>query len=209
MRPLARLTAVVASLSLAMGACGDDGRTLREPGTGGATARPVPPSTTLADLFADAAADQFTLRSPAVGPGGTLPFRHARGGANIPPELQWRGVPADAVELAVVMVDLSANDFVHWVVSGIDPTTIQLFEALVPPGAVQAINDFGEQGWGGPAPPLGEGAHTYVFKLFALGAPSGIAPGTAGAEAIAQIEAVAIGVTELITFFSQENALDP
>ena len=33
---------------------------------------------------------------------------------------------------------------------------------------VQARNDFGNIGYGGPCPPKGHGAHHYHFKLFAL-----------------------------------------
>jgi Raf kinase inhibitor-like YbhB/YbcL family protein len=190
-------------------ACSSDGRSLREPGTGGATPRPVPETTTTIDVFAGVKPGDFVLRSPAARDGDLLPVRHARGGSNIAPEVRWQGVPAEAVELALVMVDINANNFVHWVVTGIDPATPGLFEALVPPGAVQALNDFGELGWGGPAPPIGEDAHSYVFKLFALGEPSGMQSGELGSAAIPMLEAKAIGVTELITFYGQTAALDP
>ena len=195
--------------TLLLGACSDDGRELREPGTGGATPRPVPESTTSIDIFAGAELSSFTLRSPAARPGDLLPLRHARAGDNISPELSWINVPADAEELALVMVDLSANSFVHWVMAGIDPATVTVFEGLVPPGAVQTLNDFGELGWGGPAPPVGDDAHSYVFKLFALDRPSGLLSGEVGRTAIAQIEESAIGVAELITFYRQAAALDP
>ncbi len=192
-----------------MTGCGDDGRSLREPGTGGATPRPVPETTTSVDLFADADANGFTLRSPAARPGDLLPYRHSRAGANVSPEVQWRNVPDDAVELALVMVDITAGDFVHWVIAGIAPTSTTIFEALVPPGAVQALNDFGEPGWGGPAPPLGDDAHSYVFKLFALSEPSGLQGGERGSDVIADLEAKAIGIAELVTFYRQSVGVDP
>ena len=189
--------------------CSGDGRQLREPGTGGATPRPVPESTTSIDVFADVEPGTFALRSPAAGPGDLLPFRHARAGSNTAPELHWRGVPVEAVELALVMVDITANDFVHWVIAGIDPTSVTLFEALVPPGAVQAINDFGELGWGGPAPPIGDDAHSYVFTLFALRELSGLTGGEVGSDVIARLEASAVGAAELITFYRQAAVIDP
>ena len=42
------------------------------------------------------------------------------------------------------------------------PTT-----ATLPSGAKQGKNDFGNIGYGGPAPPKGK-AHRYFFKLYAL-----------------------------------------
>lgn len=32
-------------------------------------------------------------------------------------------------------------------------------------------NGFGERGWGGPQPPVGDEAHRYFFRLYALPAP--------------------------------------
>ena len=51
--------------------------------------------------------------------------------------------------------------WVHWIVWNIDPTTTEL-ENLTEEG----MTDFGEEGYGGPAPP--DKRHTYVFKLYAL-----------------------------------------
>ena len=53
--------------------------------------------------------------------------------------------------------------WVHWVMWNIDPTNTELFvENLTREG----MTDFGEVGYGGPAPP--DKRHTYVFKLYAL-----------------------------------------
>ncbi len=188
-------------------ACSNDGRALREPGTGGATPRPLPTTTVPVDLFADAIPGTFTVRSPAVRPGDLLPHRHTAGGANVAPELQWRNPPAGAVEIAIVMTDIN-DGFVHWVVAGIDPVSGTVFEGLVPPGAVEAVNDFGQNGYGGPAPPIGSDAHSYVFKVLALDEFSGLAPDQVGADVIADIESKAIGVAELFTFYRQESVGD-
>ena len=50
--------------------------------------------------------------------------------------------------------------WVHWVVWNIDPTTTEL------ENVEEGMTDFGEEGYGGPAPP--DKRHTYVFKLYAL-----------------------------------------
>jgi len=200
-RPRAFL--IVAAVTLTA-ACSDDGKSLREPGTGGATPRPIPTTTVPVDIFSDAIAGDFVVRSPAVRPGDLLPRRHTAGGADVAPEIQWRNPPADAVEIAIVMTDIT-DGFVHWVVAGIDPVSGTVFEALIPPGAVETINDFGQSGYGGPAPPVGSDAHSYVFKVLALGEFSGITPDQLGRDVIAELEGIAIGVAELFTFYRQAS----
>jgi hypothetical protein len=49
-----------------------------------------------------------------------------------------------------------------------------------PAAAVEGRNDFGEEGYSGPLPPVGDGPHRYFFRVFAASAPLGL---TAGASA--------------------------
>ena len=75
------------------------------------------------------------------------------------------GTPDGTKSLALIMDDPDAMGavgkvWVHWVAWNIDPTTE--FENLTTEG----MTDFGEVGYGGPAPP--DKRHTYVFKLYAL-----------------------------------------
>jgi Raf kinase inhibitor-like YbhB/YbcL family protein len=69
----------------------------------------------------------------------------------------------------------------HWVIVNI-PASARAIEqgagtadgARLPPGSKQIVNDYagfsgGSPGWGGPCPPKGAKAHTYVFTLYALG----------------------------------------
>ncbi len=209
LHPFTRVTVLVV-VALASVACGGDGRRLPEPGTNGATPRPTTVTPVTADIFAGASDTEFALRSPSVSFGEMLPARHARDGGNVPPELRWTNVPPGTEELAVIMTDLSADGFVHWVMTGIDPMGGNtIYEALVPPGAVQARNDFGELGWGGPAPPAGDEAHTYAIRLLALGQTSGIQDGERGADLIPDLEGKAIGMAELVVFYRQAVAVDP
>ena len=186
----------MAALALAAAGCDiDDGRALAEPAPG-ATAPPMPvesTATTTAVLPPVGSADdgtQMQLASAAFLASQPIPAQYAcTGPAGTSPPLAWTGVPAGTVELAITMVDVSTPDqFVHWVVAGLDPNLLGLDEGSVPETAVEARNDSSEFGWFGPCPPAGE-THTYLFTLFALTTASGVAEGTGGPEAVAQIAA--------------------
>ena len=56
--------------------------------------------------------------------------------------------------------------WVHWVVWNIDPQELEINEGAIPENAVEGSTDFGQIGYGGPAPP--DKRHTYVFKIYAL-----------------------------------------
>ena len=49
-------------------------------------------------------------------------------------------------------------------------------------GGVQGKNDYGEIGWGGPAPPRGHGTHHYSFRLYALDGKLELPPGATKAQ---------------------------
>jgi hypothetical protein len=80
-------------------------------------------------------------------------------------------VPARTKELALLVEDPDANDFLHWGVLRIPPATQGFAEARTPAGVVQVKNGFGDRSWGGPCPPEGDKPHRYVFALYALDGP--------------------------------------
>jgi hypothetical protein len=123
-------------------------------------------------------------------------------GGGLSPALSWSGVPAGATNLAVVVTDLSADGFVHWVVTGIDPGVTGLGEGEAPAGGIQGTNGFGEVGWGGPCPPPGTGDHEYLVQLHALDRDLGLAPGFDGEEAIPDIEAASIATVSVVGRYS-------
>lgn len=123
------------------------------------------------------------LKSSAFTDHATIPDRYAKLGDNVSPPLTWSGVPDEAVELALVCEDPDApsGTFIHWLVTGIDPRSQGLDADEKPPGGHQHINGFGEPGWGGPQPPVGDKAHRYFFRVYALPGPVSI-PDEATAE---------------------------
>lgn len=110
--------------------------------------------------------------------GESIPVRHTADGENISPPLQITGVPGSAEEIALICEDPDApreEPWAHWVLWGLPPDTGEIPGHMSPveepeelPGAKQGYNDFGEIGYGGPAPPEGDGMHHYHFRVFVL-----------------------------------------
>ena len=82
---------------------------------------------------------------------------------NREPEINFRGYSAETKTLAIIMDDPDAmaavgKVWVHWL----------MYEHYFPQvhSPVLGKTDFGEIGYGGPAPP--DKRHTYVFKAYAL-----------------------------------------
>jgi Raf kinase inhibitor-like YbhB/YbcL family protein len=96
------------------------------------------------------------LHSPSFGDHQPIPTRHAKDHDNLSPALEWSGVPEEAVELAVLCEDPDAarGTFTHWVLAGLEPTAPGLVEGERPAAAVEGRNDFGEEGYSGPQPPV-------------------------------------------------------
>lgn len=181
-----------------------DGRALADPPPG-ATAPPLPSantSTTAAMVNPPVGSEEVTtlvLGSPAFATGQPIPDRYACDGDNVSPPLAWSGVPDGTVELALTVVDTDApgGQFIHWAITGLSGALTGIDEDGVPEGAVEARNDSSEFGWFGPCPPPGE-THQYVFTLYALSQPSGVAAGTGGPDAVRQI-AMSPGVAATLT----------
>ena len=105
------------------------------------------------------------LTSSAFSDGDEIPRECGYKNGNKEPPLTVSGTPDGTKSLALIMDDPDAMGavgkvWVHWVAWNIEPTTE--LENLTTEG----MTDFGEVGYGGPAPP--DKRHTYVFKLYAL-----------------------------------------
>ena len=109
---------------------------------------------------------------------GRYPVDHTCDGADAAPLIAWTAPPAGAVELAVIVTDADAENFVHYAVAGLPPVDGGLGGAAIP-GAIEGTNDFGRAGWSGPCPPEGT-THTYVWTVYALAEPSGFVEGGSG-----------------------------
>ena len=105
------------------------------------------------------------LTSSAFSYGDEIPRQFGYKNGNEEPPLTINGIPEGTKSLALIMDDPDAMGavgkvWVHWVIWNINPDTKRFNDAL------EGMTDFGEVGYGVPAPP--DKRHTYVFKLYAL-----------------------------------------
>lgn len=111
------------------------------------------------------------LASSAFEESGPIPKQFGYKHGNKLPQLSISDVPAEAKSLALIMDDPDAQQavgkvWVHWLLWNIDPSTSDMQDE--PAGSVSGTSDFGQTGYGGPAPP--DRRHTYFFRLYALDA---------------------------------------
>lgn len=120
-------------------------------------------------------AEKMTIKitSTAFEQEGMIPPKYTADGENISPPLTWDTVPEGTVTIALISDDPDApmGTWVHWVMWNVPPDKTGLPENVppdpnLPDGSIQGITDFGNPGYGGPAPP--SGTHRYFFKIYAL-----------------------------------------
>ena len=113
------------------------------------------------------------LTSSAFSHGGEIPREYGYKNGNKIPPLTVSGIPEGTESLALIMDDPDAMGAVgkvwlHWLEWNIIPNTLDysFFDLSHREDHFVGVNDFGEEGYGGPAPP--DKRHTYVFKVYAL-----------------------------------------
>jgi len=107
------------------------------------------------------------LTSSAFSHGEEIPRKCGYKNGNEAPPLAINGIPEGTKSLTLIMDDPDAMGavgkvWVHWVVWNINTNKNEITDNL----GSEGMTDFGEVGYGGPAPP--DKRHTYVFKLYAL-----------------------------------------
>jgi len=125
-------------------------------------------------VIAKDASAKLELTTTAFRPGGTIPQPFTCSGANVSPTLAWNNPPSGTQSFALIVddPDAPAGTWVHWVVFNLQSTARQLPEHVpsgetLAGGGKQGLNDFPENGYGGPCPPPGK-PHRYYFHLYAL-----------------------------------------
>lgn len=128
---------------------------------------------------------------------GPLPERFTADGEGVSPPLHWSGVPAQAVELVLIVEDADSPTplpLVHAIVHGLPADADEggaLAEGAMsadpdsPPQVAMGRNSLLMARWLPPDPPPGHGVHRYVFQLWAL-EPGEPLPDTPGRERLAE-----------------------
>lgn len=127
--------------------------------------------------------NNFRLWSSEFSDNGVLTKDHefnsfGGNGKNLSPEIEWNNPPVDTKSFALTVYDPDAptgSGFWHWVLLNISSDVRKLEQnagdlanKLAPSGALQILNDYGFQGFGGACPPIGDKPHQYEFSLHAL-----------------------------------------
>jgi hypothetical protein len=113
----------------------------------------------------------ITLQSDNFAQGGDLVAAHISNaggcsGVNQSPQLNWSGVPEDAVSLVIIVSDADDDNSTHWAIYGIPVATTELQQNAQIADPAEELVDYT-----GPCPPQGDGInHRYVFKIYALNA---------------------------------------
>ena len=118
--------------------------------------------------------NEMQLGSIDIESGGEIPIDFTCDGAEKSPQLMWSEPPNGTTSLSILVDDIDApsGSFIHWSVSDISNQTRSVTTGTNGDG-IEAVNGFGNEGWGGPCPPEGE-LHRYVFSIMAYNESSSL-----------------------------------
>ena len=105
---------------------------------------------------------EFSIISSNFDEGKEIPKEFGYKFENKEPKLDFKNVPKGTISIGLIMDDPDAmaavgKIWVHW---------LQYFDYPSQNLIIEGKTDFGEIGYGGPAPP--NGRHTYIFKGYAV-----------------------------------------
>ena len=127
----------------------------------------------------------------------------------ISPPVSWSAVPTGTQSIAILCDDPDApgGDWVHWVIFNLPPDMEKIAEAVpkdpkLPNGAIQGINDYGQNGYDGPCPP-GRRPHRYFYKVYALDTKLALGPKARKSDLLAAMEGHILAKGELMGKFGR------
>ena len=167
-------------------------------------------------------ASDYQVASPSfteISPKKRIPKVNSCYGENLSPPLSWSGAPAGTESYALIAEDGDHHTgiWVHWVLYNIPADVIELAEgiptstAVLPDGTTQGTNDHMNMGYEGPCPAQSvipwegrgivkvvEPPHRYHFRLYALDAELGLAPGATKGELLSAMEGHILAQAETV-----------
>ncbi len=147
----------------------------------------------------------FTLSTDSFDASGFFDSRYTCDFDNSSPEIRWDEPPEGTTSFALVVEDIDARGevFTHWLIYNL-PATLRHLPAGIPPqdslpnGIRQGLNGFGKLGYAGPCPPIGDRAHRYVIRLYALKQAPELASRARRAELLTSIGPLVLASTEIV-----------
>lgn len=137
-----------------------------------------------------------------------IPSHYTCDGADVSPDLEWSGAPADTKSFAIVLHDPDAHsDFTHWVAYNIPAGVHELAEGAstngaMPGGSAEGTNGFHKRGYGGPCPPPGK-PHHYTFVVYALDTNLDLPPGISRQQLEAEIQGHIVAEGQLVGLYQR------
>jgi len=151
---------------------------------------------------------KLDIKSTAFGEGNSIPKQYTCDGADISPQLSWSQPPEGTGSMVLICDDPDApmGTWVHWVLYGLSPDTLEISENIpddreVLGGAKHGVNDFHKYGYGGPCPP--GGTHRYFFKLYAVDTEVNLNPGATKDEVLDAIKGHVLAEGQLMGRYSR------
>ena len=165
----------------------------------------------------DASMGVFSLTSPVLAEGMRFANEYTCvGGIDVSPELAWTPGPAGTLSYAIVLTDVTFNNFVHWVIWDIPANTIPLSLPRAVPRSANLSSPVGAKqctsytspptfGYRGPCTPVNDGVHNYRFTVYALDVATlpGVTTNTARTAVRTQVLAHDLASASLNGTFSQ------
>ena len=111
----------------------------------------------------------ITLTSRSFGVNTSIPIDNTCDGKDVSPQLTWSSPPEGTKTLALLLEDLDASSYTHWLVFNLPAETTQIAEGgdVGELGGKLGSNDSPDLRYAGPCPPRRE-LHRYAFHLFAV-----------------------------------------
>lgn len=169
-------------------------------------------------MVSSANSREFSVTTNSFKANGTIPQRNLYNGfgcsgENISPNVEWHNPPAETASFAVTIYDPDAptgSGWWHWTVFNIPSSVASLSEGAsrnrdkMPQGAIEAMTDFGQTGYGGPCPPQGDKPHRYIITVYALKVPCiDLPPESPGAMVGFYLNQNALATTSVVGFYGR------
>ena len=155
---------------------------------------------------------KLDIKSTAFEGGDSIPKQYTCDGADISPQLSWSQPPEGTGSMVLICDDPDApmGTWVHWVLYGLSPDTLEISENIpddkeVLGGSKHGVNDFHKYGYGGPCPP--GGTHRYFFKLYAVDTEVvDLDPGATKDEVLVAIKGHVLAEGQLMGRYSRQGS---